>query len=220
MRATKAALIAALFGTIGMTPCARADVSIKVNSDGVELSAHDATVEEVLASLEAVHDFDHRSSILLDRTISGTYKGTLRSVISRVLAAYDFVEIGSQDRFEVTILGLSGTKGQVGPQIVRPQPAPPQDANAQPAAAFEPSAKNQLAVPQATSAPAVSAASTAKPSAITSMLLSSAQASSGPPAPAKTFVPSMPSPADIATLTQKAVTQLDALVTSLQRLRP
>jgi hypothetical protein len=30
----------------------------------------------------------------------------------------------------------------------------------------------------------------------------------------------MPSPADIAALTQKAATQLDALVTSLQRLHP
>jgi hypothetical protein len=225
MRVTKAVLVAALFGAPWLTPCARADVSVKVSADAVELNAHDATVEDVLASLEAARDLRHRTQISLDRTISGTYKGTLRSVISGVLAGYDFVLKDSQDRLEVTILGLSGTKGQISPQTDRPQPAPSQDADTQPAATSESIANNELTVPQTPSVPAVAASST-KPSAVDSMLLNAAQASSGPPAPAASSatnagaVPSMPSPAAIAALTQKAAAQLDALLTSLQRLQP
>jgi hypothetical protein len=226
MRVTKAVLVAALFGAPWMTPCARADVSVKVSVDAVELNAQDATVEDVLASLEATRDLRHRTPISLDRTISGKYQGTLRSVISRVLAGYDFVLKDSQDRLEVTILGLSETKGQISPQTARPQPTPPQDANTQPTATSEPIAKDELTVPQAASVPAVAAASTAKPSAVDSMLRNAAQASSGPLAPAASSatnagaVPSMPTPADVAALTQKAAAQLDALVTSLQRLHP
>jgi hypothetical protein len=226
MRVTKAVLIAALFGAPCMAPCARADVSVKVSADAVELVAHDATVEDVLASLEAARDLRHRTPISLDRMISGTYKGTLRSVISGVLAGYDFVLKDSQDRLEVTILGLSEAKGQISPQTASPQPAPPQDANTQPTPTSEPIPKNELTVSQPASVPAVAAASTAKPSAVNAMLLNAAQASSGPPAPAASSatdagtVPSMPTPADIAALTKKVAAQLDALVTSLQRLHP
>jgi hypothetical protein len=58
---------------------------VEGNPNAVRVSARRTTIADVLFRLESAFNIRYRSSIALDQVVNGTYSGSLRYVISRVL---------------------------------------------------------------------------------------------------------------------------------------
>ena len=111
----------------------RAAVSIHGNSASVHLEASGAPVSEVLSALESAFPIRYRASVPLDETINGTYRGSLRRVLSRLLNGYNYyVADTAKGGMEITIVGRPGaavavaTPRSAPPQLVVPPPTPAQ----------------------------------------------------------------------------------------------
>lgn len=118
----------------------RAEIAIEGGPDAVRLVADQASLDEVLASLDARFGLRYRASTTLDQPVTGTYRGPLRRVVGQLLAGYNFVLKTSAGSVELVVLGPNqgGSYAAARPVVVlRPQPV-------------------QAAKPPAASAPAVS----------------------------------------------------------------
>jgi hypothetical protein len=87
---------------------AGAAVRVVVQPGVVVVNASNATVAEILTALGETGYLHYRTPVDLSRTVSGTYKGTLQRVVSRLLDGYDFTLQVSDNRIEVVIIGLAG----------------------------------------------------------------------------------------------------------------
>src|SRR5215468_281494 len=87
---------------------AAAEVNVTGDSKAVQIEAHDASIEDVMAALGASFGLQYRGTATLDRRITGSYRGTLQHVIRRVLDGYDFIVKTNVDDVEVTV--VSGGK--------------------------------------------------------------------------------------------------------------
>lgn len=94
-------LIAAL-GAI-VASAAHAEARVTSRADIIRLEARDAPLSEVLTALGATYEL--RSG--LGQPLTGTYAGSVREVISHVLAGYDYVVENSNGRLAVIIYGIS-----------------------------------------------------------------------------------------------------------------
>src|SRR5215813_9409598 len=110
---------------------AGAEVNVTGDSKAVQIEAHDASIEDVMAALGASFGLQYRGTATLDRRITGSYRGTLQYVIRRVLDGYDFIMKTNLDDIEVTV--VSGKAGEAraaaavapGPTSgIAPPPAP------------------------------------------------------------------------------------------------
>jgi len=106
----------------------RAAVSVNGDSAFVRLEASNAPISEVLSALEAAFHIRHRASVPLDQAISGTYRGPLRRVLSRVLDGFDYyIANTAEGRMEIAIVGRPGAAPVVGnlpsAAVATPQPA-------------------------------------------------------------------------------------------------
>jgi hypothetical protein len=59
-------------------------------------------------------DVQFRSSADLEKRLTGTYKGSLQQVVSRILAGYTFFVKSDETGLEITLLGLGKTIAVVG----------------------------------------------------------------------------------------------------------
>jgi hypothetical protein len=86
--------------------------SVRVRGDmaAVRLDARRTTIADVLSALNAAFDISYRSAIALDEEINGTYAGSLRRVISRVLDGYNYVIKQDDAKLDVIILGRRGER--------------------------------------------------------------------------------------------------------------
>jgi hypothetical protein len=88
----------------GMPMPVRAGVSIAGEPDAVRLEAREALLADVMAALRANFNLRYRTSAVLDEKVSGTYRGPLAKVASRLLDGYDFVMKVSAGTIEVSVL--------------------------------------------------------------------------------------------------------------------
>jgi len=87
----------------------RAAVSVDGDSASVHLEASNAPLSEVLSALETAFQIRHRTSVPLDQAISGTFRGPLRRVLSRVLDGFNYyVANTAEGRMEITVVGRPG----------------------------------------------------------------------------------------------------------------
>jgi hypothetical protein len=204
---------------------AGAEVCVDVESDGVVVDASSATVAEILTALGETGDLHYRSSVDLGRTVSGTYKGTLRQVVSRLLEGYNFTLRVSDNRIEAVIIGLAGampTTGQTTTAAASSAAnanAPATDRPAAPALANVPNggAANVAVRPNARRPQSPSPAANLALQLRTAAQLQVMNATTSAPTPAAS---SNPQTADMAALTQQASAQLNALVSALQSVKP
>jgi hypothetical protein len=86
--------------------------AVRVRGDitAVRIDARRTTIADVLAALNAAFDMSYRSSIVLDVEINGTYAGSLRRVISRVLDGYNYVIKQDDAKLAVIIFGRRGER--------------------------------------------------------------------------------------------------------------
>jgi hypothetical protein len=103
-RGTRSAVVIAVALAASQTPVL-AGATIGGTPEAVTLNVQDTSIGEILAGLG--HDFDvhYRSSADLNRHLTGTYKGSLRQVVTRILDGYNFIIASSGGGMEVTILG-------------------------------------------------------------------------------------------------------------------
>lgn len=87
---------------------AGAAVRVDVQPGVVVVNASNATVAEILTALGETGYLHYRTPVDLSRTVSGTYKGTLQRVVSRLLDGYNFTLQVSDNRIEAVIIGLAG----------------------------------------------------------------------------------------------------------------
>ena len=87
----------------------RAAVSVDGNSAFVHLEASNAPISDVLSALETAFHIRHRTSVPLDQAVSGTYRGPLRRVLSRVLDGFNYYVAETPDgRMEIAVIGRPG----------------------------------------------------------------------------------------------------------------
>jgi hypothetical protein len=87
---------------------AAAGVRVQGDAAAVRIEASQAQVREVLDGLVANFGIGYRSSIALNDTRSGTYSGSLRQVLARVLDGYNFVIGGADAKLQIIVLGKEG----------------------------------------------------------------------------------------------------------------
>jgi hypothetical protein len=84
-------------------PLAGAEIHVAGAAGAVQLEVNDATVDEALTALGAL-GLRYRTAVALDRRITGTYKGPLARIVSRLLQEYNFVVQTSSDGVQATVL--------------------------------------------------------------------------------------------------------------------
>lgn len=78
----------------------------------ITVDAQNIPVAEILAALG--HDFNvhYRSSVALNRQITGTYEGSVQRVVTRILQGYNFVVESTPGRIEVMVFGTQNAPMQ------------------------------------------------------------------------------------------------------------
>ena len=97
---------------------ARAETDITGSPDALRVEAHDTALQAVLLALGV----RIRTSVDLNRPVDGTFKGSLREVIARLLDGYDFFIHKSGDDIEVVVVGSSGAAAVAAVPAVPPAP--------------------------------------------------------------------------------------------------
>jgi hypothetical protein len=97
----------------------RAEVSVHGDRDAVRLEASKAPLSEVLSALESQFAIRHRTSVPLDQSISGTYRGSVRHVLSRLLGGFNYyIADTAEGGIEITVVGRPGAAAMAAPQTV------------------------------------------------------------------------------------------------------
>ena len=90
-------------------PCVRAEVSVRGDKAVVQLEASKAPLSEVLSALESAFSIRHRTSVPLDQSISGTYQGSVRHVLSRLLGGFNYyITDTAEGGIEITVVSRPG----------------------------------------------------------------------------------------------------------------
>jgi hypothetical protein len=84
---------------------ASAKTTVEGKANAVSLTVEDAPIGEVLAALAAKFSVVYESTPGLNRTIGGTYSGSLQQVLARILDGCDYVVSYSGDKIELKVLG-------------------------------------------------------------------------------------------------------------------
>ena len=100
-----AALVAGLAAP-SVTAMAAAQVSGSPQS--VSVDAQNSSLKDILSALGKQFNIHYQSTANLDKQLSGTYEGSLRRVVARLLEGYNFIITTNQDMIEVTVLGTQG----------------------------------------------------------------------------------------------------------------
>jgi len=69
---------------------AASEVRLRGNARAISVDMKDGSVKELLTALKGKFHLDYRSSVDLDRPLSGSFRGSLRQVVSDALFQKDF----------------------------------------------------------------------------------------------------------------------------------
>ena len=87
---------------------ARAEIVLQGDAAAVRLEVTQATVGDILAALRERYNVHHRTTIALERPLTGTYSGSLSRVIARVLDGYDYVARFTADGVDIPFVRTRG----------------------------------------------------------------------------------------------------------------
>jgi hypothetical protein len=125
LKSTVTCVVLLIVGVVGMqTLCAqdnpdgaplrqlmadRGGRSLQIEGDATALhvEVQQTAITDVLSALNKF-DVQYRSSIRLDETLNGTYTGSLRHIVGRLLNGYNYAAKQDGSRLEVTIYGKDG----------------------------------------------------------------------------------------------------------------
>jgi hypothetical protein len=101
--------MAVAFVPCNVTALAEPLIRVEGQPDAVRIEAHDASLREVFAALQAKFNLQYRARNALDRPVTGTYNGSLQQVAGRLLAGYDFALKITPGGIAVLVFEQSGT---------------------------------------------------------------------------------------------------------------
>jgi hypothetical protein len=87
---------------------AEAAADVQGDPSAVQLRAENASTREVLDALAAKFGLKYKLSVHIGREVGGSYSGTLRQVLARVLDGTDYVVQVNEDGVKVIVFGASG----------------------------------------------------------------------------------------------------------------
>jgi len=99
--------------------CVRAEVSVQGQANDVRVEANDASLTEILAALGERFGLRYRGAPGTGG-ITARFEGSLRQVVARVLAGYNFVIADHRDGIEVIVLGAGGAQAVPAPAVAPP----------------------------------------------------------------------------------------------------
>ena len=105
-RSFVAAVLVASLAAPSVTAMAAALVS--GSPQNVSVDAQNSSLKDILSALGKQFNVHYQSTANLDKQLSGTYEGSLRRVVARLLEGYNFIITTNQDMIEVTVLGTQG----------------------------------------------------------------------------------------------------------------
>jgi hypothetical protein len=117
-RIRNAVLAISAFGLLSTVPTlAHAEIHVGGEPAALRVEAQNATLQEVLTALRSSFGLKIQASTSTDlnRSVSGTYNGSLREVITRLLDGYDFFVRKLGDDLEVVVVGFSASSGAAPP---------------------------------------------------------------------------------------------------------
>jgi hypothetical protein len=97
--------IALGFASAIVPTLAFADVQVRGNPSAVSVVAQNASIEEILINLSGAFDVKLRSSANLQKQLTGSYRGSLQQVLTRILDGYDFILKSEKGGAVITVLG-------------------------------------------------------------------------------------------------------------------
>jgi hypothetical protein len=100
----------------------RSAIRIQGNATAMHLDVRRTTIADVFAALHMTFGVSYNSWIVLDEDINGTYSGSLRRVIARLLDGYNYVIEQNNGTLDVIILDKRGARAV---PATMPPPAPP-----------------------------------------------------------------------------------------------
>jgi hypothetical protein len=100
----------------------RAEVRLRGDVNAIQIDARQSTISEILSALGRDYNFRYRMSAL-DAGINGTYSGSLRLVLARVLHGYNYVIKQDKSTLEVVVIGRSGDRAVVPIEFTNASPA-------------------------------------------------------------------------------------------------
>jgi len=113
------ALRSLVLGTVLLYPgFASAGTEIRGPADAMYLRVEDAPLSEVLAALSNEFKLKYPSQQIVDRNLSGTYSGTLRHVLTRILDGSNYVIRFSDEDIEIKVLMSASSTDGVPPSSV------------------------------------------------------------------------------------------------------
>lgn len=92
-----------------------AEVRLSGTQDRVVLQTHDATMPEILAALRSAFDLEVELKGATARKFTGVYTGSVRQVLSRLLADDDYVLRTASDSISIRLLGNSAADSAAAP---------------------------------------------------------------------------------------------------------
>ena len=82
-----------------------AEVRLSGTPDRFVLKTNDATMPEILAALHSAFDLEAKLNGTTARKFTGTYSGSVRQVLSRLLVGEDYVVRSAADGMSIILLG-------------------------------------------------------------------------------------------------------------------
>src|SRR5271169_1021423 len=94
---------------------ARADAQLFGTKDRVVLRAKDATIVEIVSGIRLALNLQVGLTGSTERLFTGSYTGTLRRVLSRLLDGEDYVISAAPDGINIAVLGPKGAGRNTSP---------------------------------------------------------------------------------------------------------
>ena len=98
-------LAALLFGGAVTAFPAHAEIILEGPANALQIEMHDTSVQEVLLDLGANYGLRFSSATPLDRSVSGSFNGSLPRLVARLLDRYNYVVKSANGTLEVVVLG-------------------------------------------------------------------------------------------------------------------
>ena len=97
---------------------ALSQVQVSGRPEAVHVEARDVTLREVLDALQANFNLGYRSGDALDKRLTGTFDGTLRKVVARILDGCDFAMKVTPQGVDILVLRQNQADGAVVAALV------------------------------------------------------------------------------------------------------
>lgn len=112
-----------VFALIMPSVSTNAEVRVRGDAGSIQIDAAHAKIGDILSELARGFGVRYRSAINVDTVVDGTYTGSLRQVLSRLLDGYTYVITNQNSRVELVVIGKTGERPIPAPQLANPASA-------------------------------------------------------------------------------------------------